>query len=96
MAVYSYCSSHGPNLICDCESPLMVHRCGFDQCGVEIYNSDEMCERHTADTGFFARGGPINVANRNPRPKDGDTTPIICKILFVATVFFVLWTMGQG
>ena len=63
MAV-KYCSGCGPYAACDCEHPLMVHRCGFEGgCGVEIYNSDEMCERHTADTGFLARGGPVNIAN---------------------------------
>ena len=65
----------------------MVHQCGFGQCGVEIYNSDEMCERHTADTGFLARGGPVNIVSVVKHPK-GFWTKIK---IFIATIILFIW-----
>lgn len=66
-----YCSTHGSSLYCDCENPRMVHQCGFGNCGVEIYNKDEMCDRHTANVSFIKNGGPSNIIGDTDKIQPG-------------------------
>lgn len=91
MAVNEYCSRHGPRLKCDCESPRMVHRCGFGECYVEIYNDNEMCARHEADTAFIRDGGPKNIVHPSKVEGPGDVPTwvnVLWALVLVAVVVF--------
>jgi len=96
MAVDNYCSRHGPHFICDCDSSRLVHRCAFEQCGVEIYNDDEMCDRHTEDEGFLSRGGPANILEHNKIARPSPSPHFLLYLTVVAIIFWAGWLMGSG
>lgn len=96
MAVKEYCNRHDYGKECRCDDPCMVHMCAFPRCCVEIYNDDEMCERHTADGGFLSRGGPANILEHNKIARPSPSPNFLLYLAVVAIIFWAGWLMGGG